>query len=95
MTTERPADGIRVMDYDFCDSPHIAQRHLPGRATHANCSKNPAGQVSNWSANAMKGIVTLTNNRCYRSSTQSRSCRSGDIAPRLHGAGSERPVRLG
>jgi hypothetical protein len=41
------------------------------------------------------GIVTLTNNRCYRSSTQSRSCRSGDIAPRLHGAGSERPVRLG
>jgi hypothetical protein len=41
------------------------------------------------------GIVTLTNNKCYRSSAQSRSCRSGHIAPRLHGAGSERPVRVG
>ena len=44
---------------------------------------------------SIRGIVTLTNNRRDESSTQSRSCRSGDIAPRLHGSGPERPVRLG
>jgi uncharacterized membrane protein len=50
--------------------------------------------LSNY-ATLRNGIVTLMDNRCYRSSTQSWSCRGGDIAPRLHGAGSERPVRLG
>ena len=46
-------------------------------------------------AKAHVGIVTLTSNRRDKSSTQTRSCRSGDIAPRLHGSGPERPVRLG
>ena len=40
------------------------------------------------------GIVTLTNDRRAKSCTQSRSCRSGDFAPCLHGRGSECPVRL-
>ena len=43
---------------------------------------------------ALKGIVTLMNDRRDKSCTQSRSCRGGDLAPCLHGRGSERPVRL-
>ena len=40
------------------------------------------------------GIVTLMNDRRDKSCIQSRSCRGGDLAPCLHGRGSERPVRL-
>jgi hypothetical protein len=43
---------------------------------------------------AVSGIVTLTNASRAKSRTQSRSCRSGDFAPCLHGRGSECPVRL-
>ena len=43
---------------------------------------------------AVLGIVTLMNDRRDKSCTQSRSCRSGDLAPCLHGRGSERRVRL-
>ena len=39
-------------------------------------------------------IVTLMNDRRDKSCIQSRSCRGGDLAPCLHGRGSERPVRL-
>ena len=42
----------------------------------------------------VKGIVTLMNDRRDKSCIQSRSCRGGDLAPCLHGRGSERPVRL-
>lgn len=41
-----------------------------------------------------QGIVTLMNDRRDKSCIQSRSCRGGDLAPCLHGRGSERPVRL-
>jgi hypothetical protein len=43
----------------------------------------------------LKGIVTLTDDRRDKTSTQSRSRGSGDLAPCLHGRGSECPVRLG
>ena len=42
----------------------------------------------------LEGIVTLMNDRRDKSCIQSRSCRGGDLAPCLHGRGSERPVRL-
>ena len=41
---------------------------------------------------ALSGIVTLMNDRRDKSCIQSRSCRGGDLAPCLHGRGSERPV---
>jgi hypothetical protein len=44
--------------------------------------------------NSVAGIVTLMNDRRDKSCIQSRSCRGGDLAPCLHGRGSERPVRL-
>ena len=40
------------------------------------------------------GIVTLADDRRDKSSIQSRSRRSSHLAPRLHGRGSECPVRL-
>ena len=41
-----------------------------------------------------EGIVTLTNDRRDKSRTQSRLYRSRNLAPCLHGRGSECPVRL-
>ena len=43
----------------------------------------------------LSGIVILTNDRRDKAPTQSRSCRRGDLAPRLHGRGSKCPARLG
>ena len=43
--------------------------------------------------NNTDGIVTLTNDRRDKSCAQSQSRRSDDLAPRLHGRGSERAVR--
>ena len=50
-------------------------------------------QVYAWKKQ-LQGIVTLMNDRRDKSCIQSRSCRGGDLAPCLHGRGSERPVRL-
>ena len=52
-----------------------------------------AGRIFDDRGNRM-GIVTLMNDRRDKSCIQSRSCRGGDLAPCLHGRGSERPVRL-
>jgi hypothetical protein len=40
------------------------------------------------------GFVTLADDRCDKSSIQSRSRRSSHLASRLHGRGSDCPVRL-
>ena len=47
-----------------------------------------------WNLTYRLGIVTLANDRREKSCTQSRSRRGSDLAPRLHGRGSECPVRL-
>ena len=41
-----------------------------------------------------EGFVTLADDRCDKSSIQSRSRRSSHLAPGLHGRGSECPVCL-
>jgi hypothetical protein len=44
---------------------------------------------------AHDGFVTLTNDRRSETGGSLASSRGGGLTPRLHGAGSERPVRLG
>ena len=67
---------------------------LAGAAVTVIAIQPPAMLTGAIAKAAHIGIVTLMNDRRDKSCIQSRSCRGGDLAPCLHGRGSERPVRL-